>query len=1117
MRPRTTRVTRAGRGPRSGALPRTWAMLLAAGLAATVLPATMPTATAAAPNAVARDSGPSVERKVVNDLTDGGSSTFWVYLKGRADLSGTEGIKDRGRQGREVRNRLKETARAGQAGLIDALRRADAPYTSYWIANTVKVQGDSELLERITALPEVDRVTADRTYALPEPVDADAEPAVDGAEWGVDRIGAPKVWDEFGATGNGIVVGSIDSGVQFDHPALVKQYRGTNGDGTFTHDYNWYDPARVCGVIERVPCDNIGHGTHTVGTMVGDGGTGNHVGVAPEAQWIASKGCEIRSCSQSSLLASGQFMLAPTDVYGKNPRPELRPHVINNSWGSSDAGADPWFKQTVQAWVAAGIFPVFSNGNEGPTCGTDANPANLPESYGVGAFGTDGAVASFSSRGPSESGDEVIKPNVSAPGVAVRSTWPGGRYAAASGTSMAAPHVAGAIALLWSAAPATVRDIDETRHLLDGTAVDVEDLSCGGTVTNNNVYGQGRLDVHAAVEKAARGVTGVLTGTVTDAVSGEPVEGATVTLGGPSGPVGLPRTSGADGRYTMPVTVGDYTVSVSSPAYATRTADASVTGGATTTADFALAAREGRELGVSADRTTFGSVPIGTTGGPVTVTLTSIGSDPVKIKTVTGHDGAFISEPGTCGPAPFKLARKEHCTIGIEFRPTAKGAQEGVITFDGDAAGEPHRVTVSGSGTPIPARSDTLRMRSLEKNMGTALVDPEGRYGYFATTNAPETLPGYVVKVDLKTFKRVGAVTVGIGQKMLQAGVMDPAGRYAYYGIATHPGRVVRIDLETFTLDKILALDAAEGNIRSAVIDPAGRYAYFGTGTNPGRVVKVDLETFTRAGGLTLGAGQDFLDSAVIDSKGEFGYFGTATSPQGRVVKIDLAAMKEAGSLTLPAGEGPLRSAVIAPDDGAAYFGTGEGSSGKVIKIDLASFTRAGAINPSGGGAFFSAVMDPSGRFATFGTLSLPGRVVTIDLERFAGAGYVTLDKDEDALISGIIDARGDYAYFGTQTGPGRVVKVRVGSRYEMAATGHREDGVPAASLTWNGATTAEVEVVRNGEVVAKVPNTGRYTDTITVQERPTYTYQLCDIATRHCSNEVRVDFTGSSGEVTSG
>ena len=1110
MRLRMTTATRAGRGPRRGALPRTWAILLAAGLAATGLQAALPTATAAAP-AAEHDSGPSVERRVLNDLSDGGSSTFWVYLKDRVDLTGAAEIRDRGRQGREVRNRLKETARTSQAGLIGALHRADAPYTSYWIANTVKVTGNSSLLKRITALPDVDRVTADRTYELPEPTEADAEPTVEGVEWGVDRIGAPKAWHDFGATGKGIVVGSIDSGVQFDHPALVKQYRGNNGDGTFTHNYNWYDPARVCGVIERIPCDNIGHGTHTVGTMVGDGGTGNHVGAAPEAKWIASKGCEIRSCSQSSLLASGQFMLAPTDVYGKNPRPELRPHVINNSWGSSDVGADPWFKQTVQAWVAAGIFPVFSNGNEGPTCGSDANPANLPESYGVGAFGVDGSVASFSSRGPSESGDEVIKPNVSAPGVAVRSTWPGGTYAAASGTSMAAPHVAGAIAMLWSAAPAVVRDIDETRRLLDGTAVDVEDLSCGGTGTNNNVYGQGRLDAYAAVEKAPRGVTGVLAGAVTDAVSGEPVAGATVTLGGSSGAVGLPRTTGEDGRYTMPASVGDYTVSVSAPAYATKTAAASVTEGNTTTADVALVAREGKQLDVVADRTSFATVPIGTTGGPVTVTLTSTGSDPVKVKTITDHDGAFVSEPGTCGPPPFKLARKEHCTIGITFRPTAKGAQEGTITLNGDAADAPHRVTVGGSGTSIPARTDTLRMRSVEKNMGTALVDPEGRYGYFATTNQQDTLPGHVVKVDLKTFKRVGTVSVGIGQKVLQAGVMDPKGTYAYYGIATSPGRVVRINLETFTLDKILALPSAEGNIRSALMDPAGRYAYFGTGTNPGRVVKVDLETFTRVDAVTLGAGENFLDAAVIDSKGAFGYFGTVTSPQGRVVKIDLAAMKETASITLPAGEGPLRSAVIAPDDGAAYFGTGEGSSGKVVRIDLASFARDGAINVSGGGAFFSAVMDPSGRFASFGTLSLPGRVVNIDLKRFEGAGYVTLDKDEDALISGVIDARGDYAYFGTQSGPGRVVKVRVGARYEMAATGHMENGVHATSLTWNGASTAEVEVVRNGDVVATVANTGRYTDTIGVRERPTYAYRLCDVGTQHCSNEVKVDFTGST------
>ncbi|MEU9362832.1 S8 family serine peptidase, partial [Streptomyces sp. NPDC048301] len=1037
----------------------------------------LPAAAQASPAApVGSHFAPSVERAVVDGLKDGRTSTFWVYLRGQADLRSAGKIKDRARQGREVRNRLQETARKGQSDLIEVLRDTGATYKSYWIANTVQVKGDAGLLKRITALPGVESVTTDRTYALPELHETEDEPTVDDVEWGVDRIGASRAWKDFDATGEGIVVGSIDSGVQYEHPALVKRYRGTNADGTFTHDYNWYDPTRSCGIITSTPCDNVGHGTHTVGTMVGDGGPGNHVGVAPGARWMAAKGCASSSCTQSTLLAAGQFMLAPTDANGRNPRPELRPHVVNNSWGSAAAGSDPWFEQTVQAWVAAGIFPVFSNGNEGPDCGTDANPANMKESYGVGAFDAAGDVASFSSRGPSENSDDLIKPNVSAPGVAIRSTYPGGTYAVASGTSMAAPHVAGTIALLWSAAPAVARNIDATRRLLDETAVDVPDVSCGGSAENNNVYGQGRLDAYAAVEKSPRGITGTVSGTVIDAQTGEPVEGATVQLGTATGAVGLPVTTTGDGGYSMPATVGDYTVSVSGAAYITGRSGISVGESATTTADFTLEARPGRVLSVTPDDAAFGAVPIGTTGGPVDVTLTSLGSKPVTVLHLTDHDGAFVSEPGTCGRALFTLGRKEHCTLGISFRPTARGDQYGKITLRSNATGRTHTVQVRGSGSAMPGRTGSLATSSLQKSLHAAAVDPEGRYAYFGTDNAMDPLPGYITKVDLKTFKRVATLSVGIGQKMLQDAVVDPAGKYAYFIVAASPGRVVRIDLETFTLDKILVLGPGEDNLRSALMDPAGKYAYFGTGTSPGRLVKVDLDTFTRAGAVTLGAGENYLDAGVIDSRGEFAYLGTVTSPQGRVAKIDLAAMRETGAITLDSGEGPLRTAVIAPDDRYAYFGTGEGSSGRIVRVDLGSFTRDKVLAPTGGGAFFSSVIDPAGRFAAFGTLGIPGHVVTVDLERFESAGYVALAEKEDALISAVIDPRGDYAYFGTKTAPGQVVKVRVGARYELAATG-QGTLLRRAALVWNGAATAEVEVIRDGRAVATVPNTGRFTD----------------------------------------
>src|SRR5207237_806516 len=218
-----------------------------------------------------------------------------------------------------------------------------------------------------------------------------------------------------------------------------------------------FDPSNVCGSPSLAPCDNVDHGTHTMGTMVGDDGDpgANQIGVAPHAKWIAAKGCESSSCSLDALLASGQWVMAPTDLNGNNP------------WG--DGPTDPFYEGTVQAWVADGIFPAFANGNAGPSCGTAGVPGAYPESYGVGAFDINHNIAFFSSRGPSQV-DNGIKPNISAPGVNVRSSIPNNSYAAFSGTSMAAPHLAATVALIWSAAPSLIGDIAGAGALINSTA-----------------------------------------------------------------------------------------------------------------------------------------------------------------------------------------------------------------------------------------------------------------------------------------------------------------------------------------------------------------------------------------------------------------------------------------------------------------------------------------------------------------------------------------------------------------------------------------------------------------------------------------------------------------------
>ena len=532
-----------------------------------------------------------VETKVIEQIARNGETTFWAILRDKADLSRAPGIKNRTTRGQLVIDELRQVADRSQAGVRALLTTRRADHQSFWIVNAVKITAGEAVLREIAARPEVERIIAQRTYELPKPAPGTDEPSINAVEWNVANVRAPQVWSTFGDRGENIVVANIDSGVQFNHPAVVGKYRGNTGGGTFDHNYNWFDPSNVCGSPSLVPCDNNGHGTHTMGTMVGDDGGANQIGVAPGARWIAAKGCETNNCSDAALLASGQWVLAPTALDGTNPRPDLRPHVVNNSWGGP--GNDPFYQATVNAWIASGIFPSFSNGNTGPNCNTSSSPGDFPLSYSAGAFDINNSIASFSSRGASAFGGE-IKPNIAAPGVNVRSSVPADGYASFNGTSMAAPHVSATVALIWSAAPAIERNIDATKALLNSTAIDTSDLSCGGTAADNNVWGEGRLDAFAAVDQAPRGITGTLAGTVTRAGDGSLVAGATINA---VGPVDRVTTTDGNGQYGLLLPIGTYDVTVSAFGLVSQTATGVVISeGVTTVQNFALAAAPSHQV-----------------------------------------------------------------------------------------------------------------------------------------------------------------------------------------------------------------------------------------------------------------------------------------------------------------------------------------------------------------------------------------------------------------------------------------------------------------------------------------------------------------------------------------
>ncbi|MBT2229424.1 S8 family serine peptidase [Nonomuraea sp. NEAU-A123] len=515
-----------------------------------------------------------INKSVQADLAADGKATFWVRMKGTADLSGARRATTKDDKAEQVFEAKTAKADTSQAALRKLLESHQADYTPYWIVNAVRVTADAKLAAEIAALADVERIDPVRTVSLPKPDPGKAEAKVNAVEWNIDRINAPRVWNELTDRGEGIVVGTIDSGAQFDHPELAAAYRGRSPDGSLDHNYNWFDPAHICP--SAVPCDNLGHGTHVMGTMVG----ANGIGVAPGAKWIAAKGCEVNTCTDASLLAAGQWMLAPTDLNGANPRPDLAPDIVNNSWGG--AGFDPWYKETVEAWIAAGIFPAFANGNEGPACRTSGSPGQYAISYSAGGFDINNVLYARSSKGEGENGE--IKPNLAAPAVNVRSSVPGNGYDSYTGTSMASPHLAATVALIWSASPGLQGDVAATRPLLDSTAIDVNDTSCGGTAADNNVWGEGRLDAFAAVQAAPRGGLGDLKGTVT--AGGSPVSGATVNLSGP-----LSRTviTGSDGTYAIPrLLPGDYQIAAEKFGYDKGTATATITAEQSTTADVAM-------------------------------------------------------------------------------------------------------------------------------------------------------------------------------------------------------------------------------------------------------------------------------------------------------------------------------------------------------------------------------------------------------------------------------------------------------------------------------------------------------------------------------------------------
>jgi len=402
-----------------------------------------------------------------------------VYLKSHADLAGARTGPRRERPGR-IERALRGHATVAQRPILDLLtrRRTERQVSAVeplWITNAVAVTATPRVLRELARRPEVASIAPDVLVAAPEP-GVPAATTAGPVEPNIGLVNAPALWDR-GFRGQGVVIASMDTGVDNTHPDLSATWRGGGN--------SWFDPNGQ----HATPTDVSGHGTQTMGVMVGRSAGGSAIGMAPDARWIAVKIFNDRGVTTTTMIHRGfQWLLDPDG----NAATADAPDIVNNSWTLSTAGCVLDFQQDLQSLRAAGILPVFAAGNAGPSAGTVLSPANNPEALAVGATDNTDGLYPYSGRGPSPCTGQ-ISPGLVAPGTSIRTSDLYAGYVSDTGTSVAAPEVSGAAALLLSAQPSL--SPDQQSATLTAAAVDL------GPAGPDNDTGSGRLDALAAYQR----------------------------------------------------------------------------------------------------------------------------------------------------------------------------------------------------------------------------------------------------------------------------------------------------------------------------------------------------------------------------------------------------------------------------------------------------------------------------------------------------------------------------------------------------------------------------------------------------------------------------------------
>jgi serine protease AprX len=467
-----------------------------------------------------------IDKSLISRYEQKEKAEYIILLKNRKSFQSDLPFNTKNEKATYVYNTLLLHARKTQGPIINILKHHNLNYQSFYVTNAIKVVSNKETMILIAKREDVEKIIDNAPFKM---LDYKIEKATSSSrsaepEWGIKKINADSVWS-LGFRGQGVVIAGQDTGYEWEVSPLKSKYKGYVDSLTVDHNYHWHDAIKSnspnfpdtllnpCGYATKTPCDDNNHGTHTMGTMVGEDDE-NSIGVAPEAKWIACRNMDRGWGQPSTYMECFEWFLAPYDLDEDNADPSKSPHVINNSWFcSEEEGCNPsnigLMEDIVKNLKASGVVVVVSAGNSGGNgCGSVVGPpAFFESSFSVGATNIEDNLAGFSSRGPVVIDSSFrLKPNVSAPGVNVRSVVRGGGFAGFSGTSMAGPHVAGLVGLIISANPSLAGNVDKIEDIIEASAYPLTtDVDCGdfsGQQIPNALYGYGRVNALIAVNMA---------------------------------------------------------------------------------------------------------------------------------------------------------------------------------------------------------------------------------------------------------------------------------------------------------------------------------------------------------------------------------------------------------------------------------------------------------------------------------------------------------------------------------------------------------------------------------------------------------------------------------------